>query len=99
MDICTSTEVLPEILDRCAALGRRDLAGSVYDLFVQLCPTVLPVTIADTDRAKTLVVGASGLSVRDAVHAAVMLNNDIREIATFAEGFDGVRGLSRMSLA
>jgi uncharacterized protein len=99
VEICTSTEVLQEILYRYAALGRRDLAGSVYELFVQLCPTVLPVTIADTDRAKALVVGTSRLGLRDAVHAAVMLNNDIREIATFDEGFDGVRGISRMRLA
>ena len=88
VEICTSTEVLQEILYRYAALKRLDLAGAVYDLFVQLCPTVLPVTLADTDRAKGLVVSSPGLSVRDAVHAAVMLNHDIREIATFDVGFD-----------
>ena len=41
-EICTSTEVLQEILYRYSALKRLDLAGSVYDLFVQLCPTVCP---------------------------------------------------------
>jgi predicted nucleic acid-binding protein len=98
VEICTSTEVLQEILYRYTSLGRRDLAGSVYDLFVQLCPTVLPVTIADTDRARTMLVAASGLSVRDAVHAAVMLNNEVREIASFDAGFDDVRGVSRVRL-
>ncbi len=41
VEICTSSEVLQEILYCYAALKRLDLAGAVYDLFVQLCPTVL----------------------------------------------------------
>ena len=52
--ICSSTEVLQEIFYRYAALERRDLAGTVYDLFVQLCPVILPVALADTDRARRL---------------------------------------------
>ncbi|MEW6321301.1 MAG: type II toxin-antitoxin system VapC family toxin [Acidobacteriota bacterium] len=98
VDICTSTEVLQEILYRYAAMKRLDLASAVYDLFVQLCPTVFPVTLADTDRAKALIVGTPGVSVRDAVHAAVMLNHDIREIATFDTGFDAIRGVARVEM-
>jgi predicted nucleic acid-binding protein len=80
-------------------LKRLDLAGSVYDLFVQLCPTVLSVTLADTDRAKAMLLASPGLSVRDAIHAAVMMNHDIREIATFDAGFDAIRGIDRIDLA
>jgi predicted nucleic acid-binding protein len=79
-------------------LKRLDLATSVYDLFVQLCPTVLPVALADTDRARSLLMSTAGLSVRDAVHAGVMLNHDIAEIATFDEGFERVDGISRITL-
>lgn len=98
VDICTSTEVLQEILYRYAALKRLDLAASVYDLFVHICPTILPITLADTDRAKALLVSSRGISVRDAVHAAVMLNHDISKIATFDEGFDAVDGIARVAL-
>lgn len=98
VDICTSTEVLQEILYRYVALGRTDLASTVYDLFVQLCPTVLPVALADTDRAKTLLATTPPIGVRDAIHAAVMLNHDITEIATFDEGFDRIPGVTRVSL-
>jgi predicted nucleic acid-binding protein len=98
VDICSSTEVLQEILYRYAALKRFDLAGTVYDLFVQLCPTVLPVALADTDRARTMVVEHPAISVRDAIHAAVMLNHDITEIATFDEGFDRIDGVTRIRL-
>src|SRR4249919_1609875 len=98
VDICTSTEVLQEILYRYSGLKRLDLAASVYDLFVQLCPTVLPVALADTDRAKVLLTTVSGLSARDAIHAAVMLNHEISQIATFDEDFDRVTGIARVSL-
>jgi predicted nucleic acid-binding protein len=98
VDICTSTEVLQEILYRYSALKRLDLAASVYDLFVQLCPTVLPVTLADTDRAKALLTSVPAIGVRDAVHAAVMFNHNLTEIATFDEGFDRIDGLARVAL-
>lgn len=97
-EICTSTEVLQEILYRYSALKRRDLAAAVYDLFVQLCPVVFAVTLADTDRAKSLMVGNDRVSVRDAIHAAVMINNAVDEIATFDEGFDAVREVRRVNL-
>ena len=95
---CTSTEVLQEILYRYSSLGRLDLARQVYELFVQICPVVLPVTLADTDRAKDLLVTTPGVSARDAVHAAVMINNNIRQIATFDSGFDRVDGIERIRL-
>lgn len=98
VEICTSTEVLQEILYRYVALGRTDLAGSAYDLFVQLCPVVLPVTLADTDRARSMIGDVPGVGVRDAVHAAVMFNHDLTAIATFDEGFDRIPGITRLPL-
>jgi len=98
VEICTSTEVLQEILYRYAALDRLDLASTVYDLFVQLCPTVLPVSLADTDRAKALLISSAGLSARDAVHVGVMLNHEITEVASFDAGFDRVPGIKRIKL-
>jgi predicted nucleic acid-binding protein len=99
VEICSNTEVLQEILYRYAALQRRDLAGTVYDLFVQLCPVILPVALADTDRARQLMVGIPELSIRDAIHAAVMLNHDVSSIATFDRGFDLVPGITRSTPA
>ena len=95
---CTSTEVLQEILYRYSALRRLDLMAQVYNLFVQICPEVFDVTLADTDRARDLIAASRGLSARDAVHAAVMLNHDVAWIATFDSGFDGADGVSRYPL-
>lgn len=95
---CTSTEVLQEILYRYASLGRIDLAREVYDLFVEICPEVLDVTLADADRARDLLCDVAGISARDAVHAAVMLNNEVEWIATYDAGFDRIPGIRRLKL-
>jgi len=97
-DACTSTEVLQEILHRYSAIDRLDLAREVYDLFVEICPVVLSVTLADTDRARDLLCDSVRVSARDAVHAAVMLNNDVEWIATFDAGFDRVPGVRRLKM-
>lgn len=88
----TSVEVLQEILHRYRRLNLPDVAATVYDLAVQICVEVLPVTIAETDVAVSLLAGSGG-SVRDAIHASVMGNAGIEGIATFDVGFDhlGVR--------
>jgi uncharacterized protein len=96
---CTSTEVLQEILYRYSALRRLDLVQRVYDLFVQICPVVFDVTLSDTDRARHLLVESKGISARDAVHVAVMLNHGVEWIASFDGGFDRVQGVRRFALS
>ncbi|WP_419936186.1 type II toxin-antitoxin system VapC family toxin [Candidatus Palauibacter sp.] len=95
-ELCTSTEVLQEILYRYAGLGRRELGARVYDLFVALMPEVFDVTLADTDLAKTILLSNEGISARDAVHAGVMINREARVIATFDRGFDDIDGITRL---
>jgi predicted nucleic acid-binding protein len=94
----TSTEVLQEILYRYAAIGRKEMGGDIYDLFVEICPVVLSVTLADTDRARDLLLAVDGISARDAVHAAVMLNHEIKWVATYDEGFSGIPGVRRWKI-
>jgi predicted nucleic acid-binding protein len=98
VEACTSAEVLQEILWRYSALGKLELARQVYDLFVEICPVVLPITLAETDRARDLLCDGARISARDALHAAVMLNHRIEWIATFDAGFDKVPGLRRLKL-
>jgi hypothetical protein len=101
IQLCTSTEVLQEILYRYAGMDRLDLADQVYELFVQQGTIVFPVPspIHRPDRARTMLRAIEGLSVRDAVHAAVMLQNDVSEIATFDRGFDTIPAITRLDLA
>lgn len=60
---------------------------------------MLPITLADTDRARDLLCAHKRISSRDAVHAAVMLNHRVERIATFDSGFDGIPGIKRIHLA
>lgn len=94
----SSTEVLQEILYRYSAIGRRDLAEQVYEAFVEICPEIYAVELADTDQAKDILTRFDAISARDAVHAAVMLNRGIKEIATFDRGFDQFDGITRHAL-
>ena len=97
-ELCTSTEVLQEILYRYTVLGRPELADRVYELFVALVPEIFGVTLSDTDSAKRILLSTPGLSARIAVHAGVMLNRRATSIATFDRGFDRVEGISRVEL-
>src|ERR1700678_1072875 len=76
IEACTSTAVLQEILSRYSGLGRRDLAGRIYDLIVEACPEVLDVTLADTDRDRVLVANAVTAVPRHSIHVAVMMNHE-----------------------
>jgi predicted nucleic acid-binding protein len=96
IEAVTSTEVLQEILYRYSALRRLDLARDVYDLFVEICPTVVPITLADTDRARDILAAHPDAGARDAIHAAVMLNHGVPQIATFDAGFDRLPGIVRL---
>ena len=98
IEACTSTAVLQEILSRYAGLGRRDLAGRIYDLFVEACPEVLDVTVSDTDRSRVLISSVATMTPRHAIHTAVMMNRGIEWIATFDKDFDRISGVRRMIL-
>ena len=97
-ELCTSTEVLQEILYRYTVLGRPELVDRVYDLFVALIPEIFEVTLADTDLAKKILLSTPGLSARDAVHAGVMINRGVTAIATFDRGFDRIEEVTRVEL-
>lgn len=97
-DVCTSAEVLQEILHRYRAEQRTDFGIGVYTEFALICPDVLDLTQADTDRAILILKNSPGISARDATHAAVMLNNGIMRIATFDRDFDRIPGVRRIEL-
>jgi predicted nucleic acid-binding protein len=95
--LVTSAEVLQEILHRYAAIGRRDAIQPAFDALLGVTDEVFPVTRADTERAKDLLLGHPGLSARDALHVAVMQRNDVERVMTFDAGFDGIPGLTRLA--
>ena len=57
---------------------------------------VFPVTAADVDVAKAVVLGNRELSARAALHAAVMRREGISRLMSFDGGFDSLPGLTRL---
>ena len=93
--LVTSAEVLQEILHRYVAIGRRDAIQPAFDVLLGVVDEVISIGLADVERAREFVLGVSGLSARDALHAAVMARNSIELIMTFDTAFDAVPGIRR----
>ena len=94
--LVTDAEVLQEILHRYVAIDRRDAIQPAFEALLGVVDEVLPISAADVERAKNIVLGDRRLSARVALHAAVMEHTEIERIMTFDAGFDGLPGLSRL---
>ena len=95
--LVSDAEVLQEILHRYSAIGRRDAIQAAFDALLAVVDEVLPIDRDATEHAKSIVLGHRGLSVRDAVHLAVMDRHRINRILSFDSGFDGFPGVKRLS--
>lgn len=93
--VVSNTEVLQEILYRYFSLRKQALGELAYTAMIDLCQAILPVTIQDTDRALGLLKQYPQITSRDAIHAATMLNNGIKEILSTDPHFDLIAGIRR----
>jgi len=91
--LVTDAEVLQEILHRYAAIKRTDAIQPAYEALLGVVDQVFPIERQDVEKARDILLGATGLPARDAVHLAIMQRFDIREILTFDTGFDGYPGI------
>ena len=88
--------VLQEILHRYVAINRRDAIQPAFDALLKVVDNVYPVGADDVERAKSLLLGVSPLSARDALHAAIMQRYEIDSILSFDAGFDSVEWIERL---
>lgn len=95
--LVTDTEMLQEILYRFFSIKREVLAEAAYSAVVEMCQAVLPVALPDLNRALDLLKKFPAITTRDAVHAAVMLNNGLREIISADAHFDLIPGIRRIA--
>ncbi len=94
--LVTDAEVLQEILHRYAAIKRTDAIQPAYEALLGVVDQVFPIERQDVEKARDILLGATELSARDAVHLAIMQRFDIREILSFDTGFDGYPGIRRL---
>jgi uncharacterized protein len=99
LGVVTNTEVLQEILYRYFSIGKNTLGELAYTAVIDLCEAVLPVTLQDTDRALELLKQYPQITSRDAIHAATMHNNGIKEILSADPHFDMIPGIRRIDPA
>ena len=93
--LVTDAEVFQEILHRYVAIDRRDAIQPAFDAILGVVDEVFPITLADVETAKAILLGRRRLSSRDALHAAVMDREGVQRIMSFDGGFDGLPGITR----
>ena len=96
VEALVSTEVLQEILHIYSRQRRVHLLADVFDGIVASCSQVVDVQLADMYVAGRLLCEFPSISARDAVHAAVMMNNGVQWIASFDRDFDRIPGIRRL---
>ncbi len=94
--LVADAEVLQEILHRYVSINRRDAIQPAFDALLGVVDFIYPIEPSDVERAKSLLLGLSALSARDAVHVAIMQRYEIERILTFDAGFDSVAGIERI---
>lgn len=95
VDAAVDAEVLQEILHRYRALRRWAAGREVYDHARIIFSVVLPVTIAELDRARRLLDQHKAIMARDALHAAVVLEHRLEGIWSYDMDFDRIAGIRR----
>lgn len=94
--LVSDAEVLQEILHRYHAIRRPDAIQPAFDALLGIVDEVFPIERPDVEQAKALMLSISGLSARDAVHAAVMKRHRVARLLSFDAGFDRVSGIERL---
>jgi predicted nucleic acid-binding protein len=95
--LVTDAEVFQEILHRYVAINRRDAIQPAFDALHGVVDEVYPVTPENIEHAKTIVLGRSALSARDAIHIATMERHGVRTVLSFDADFDRMPGITRLS--
>ena len=96
--LVTDAEVLQEILHRYSAIDRRDAIQPAFEAVKGVVDEILPVEAADVDRAREILLGSFRVSVRDALHLAIMQRHRVGTIMSFDAGYDGFPGIRRLPL-
>lgn len=91
-----NSEVMQECLHVMLRKNRHGEAMRLASRLLEIFPEMLPVTREDMIRATDFLSQFPDLECRDAIHAATMLRNGIREIISFDPDFDRIPGIRRI---
>ena len=92
----TSVEVYQEILHRYGSINLLSSGIKLIGYLDSLLADVLPVKKTDVKIAIQLLEAHKSIRCRDAIHAAVMISNDISTILSVDSHFDCIDGIKRI---
>ena len=89
------TELLQEILHFYQRRNHLDFGLALFDRLVTLFPDPFPVSRERVVLARDMLARHRQVEARDALHAAVVLQEDLEGIISADRGFDSIAGLTR----
>ncbi len=95
VEAALDAEVLQEILHRYRAIRRWQEGRHVFDACRRIFSVVFPIEATTLDIARELLDQHSGVSARDALHAAVVEVHQLDAICSYDRGFD-ILGIRRV---
>ncbi|MEP6763017.1 MAG: type II toxin-antitoxin system VapC family toxin [Gemmatimonadaceae bacterium] len=96
IEAAINTETLQEILHRYRSIRRWTDGRQVYDLARQIFPIVISVTAEHLDHARRMLDEHRGLMARDALHAALLIDEKFESIYSYDRDFDRIAGVRRV---
>ncbi|MGR3316953.1 MAG: type II toxin-antitoxin system VapC family toxin [Candidatus Anammoxibacter sp.] len=93
----TNTEVLQEIFHRYFSINKPQIGEEAYLAIKTFCSKILPVTLHELDSTLILLKKYSSINTRDAIHAATMINNNMKEIISTNTHFDDILEIKRIA--
>lgn len=94
----TDTEAIQEVLYRYGALQHWQIGVAMANSLMNLVPEIYPVNVDDMHRSLDLFkrYAQKGITARDVVHAAVMMNRGLKNIVSTDSHFDLIKGITRV---
>lgn len=93
----TNTEVFQEIIYRYFSIKELSLGHKVFENFYLLIsPNILSVNPEDILLAQALSKKYNSIKPRDLLHAATMVNNNIKDILSTDKDFDKIEEVNRI---
>jgi predicted nucleic acid-binding protein len=91
-----STEIVQEILYRFQSIRQLPTGMDLANDVISISSRILPVIERDLILALEILKSHSNMPIRDAFHAATMINNGVKEILSTDPHFDLIREIKRV---
>ena len=98
LEVATDAEAIQEVLYRYGAIKQWDIGAAIANDLIELVPDIYPVELDDVRLAVRLLkaYGPKGVTARDALHVAVMMNRNLAEILSTDAHFDLIGEITRL---